>query len=320
MRISHGTRIKDINDTNGYGVATVNMIASLERLGHQVSQNDKQADVEIWFDQPHHWKFSKGAYKIGYHPWESTRLMEGWADIMNECDEIWTPSPLVAKWYAAHAGVTVPVYTYEHGIEKAWTPKERKVEDKIRFLHTGMEALRKGGTETMRAFRMAFPGRDDVSLTMKTINNGWNIPTVGRAEIFNKRLSLEELIQFYHDHHVLVYPSWGEGFGLTPLQAIATGMPAITVSNWAMYHEFLDPKLKISSRLVNSPWRKGLHPGKMFKPRFNDIVENMRYAADNYDEVHTRALSLTDQIRETYDWDKITDRVFSDLEKRLKNS
>src|SRR5690606_37888916 len=120
MRISHGTRIKSINATNGYGYATTNMIASLERLGYAVNQNDHTADVEIWSDQPHHWNFSPGPYKIGYHPWESTELLPGWAEIMNECDEIWTPSPVIADWYVRYAGIKVPVYVYEHGVDDIW--------------------------------------------------------------------------------------------------------------------------------------------------------------------------------------------------------
>jgi glycosyltransferase involved in cell wall biosynthesis len=318
MRISHGTRIADINDTNGYGYATVNMIASLQRLGYEVNQNDKKADVEIWFDQPQHWKFQKGVYKIGYHPWESTQLMDGWADIMNQCDEIWTPSALTAKWYKQYAGITVPVYVYEHGVADVWMPHERKVDGQVKFLHMGMEALRKGGSETMRAFRAAFPNRTDVELTMKTISPGMNLPTIGRTKVINRRMNLEELIQLYYDNHVFVYPSWGEGFGLSPLQAMATGMPTVAVSNWAPYHEYMDPNLKVSSLLVSSPWRRGLHPGRMFKPNFNSLVESLRFAEENYEDCQASAMARVDAIKARYDWDTITKEVFESLEKRLE--
>jgi hypothetical protein len=132
MKISFGTRIAsdDITGKNGYGYATQCMLASLNRLGYQVSDNDASADVEIWFDQPHHWNFSPGTYKIGYLPWESTKLMPGWAEIMNKCDEIWTPSPLIAKWFKED-GITVPIYVYEHGIDHIWQPVKREPEHTI---------------------------------------------------------------------------------------------------------------------------------------------------------------------------------------------
>lgn len=316
MKISHGTRIAAIGSWNGYGYATTNMLASLDRLGYETTQNDRTADVEIWFDQPHHWKFSDGPYKIGYHPWESTRLKKGWVDIMNQCDEIWTPSPIIAEWYRDD-GVTVPVYTYEHGVDKVWSPKKRKVEDEFKFLHVGLDAARKGGQEVMSAFREAFPTRTDVSLTMKMINSGFNLPKIGRINILNEKLTVEELVSVFHDHHAFVYPSYGEGFGLNPLQAMSTGMPTITVPAWAPYARFLDPNLNIDSKLLYSPWRRTHHPGKMFKPTYDDIIDKMRWAVDNYDEAHANAIDKVDEIQAAYDWDTITATTFGDLEKRL---
>lgn len=306
-----------MSKVNGYGYATENMIASLQRLGYHVEKNDASADVQIAFDQPHNWKFIDGIYRIGYHPWESTKLKPGWIDIMNQCDEIWTPSPLIAEWYRAD-GITVPVYVYEHGVDKIWTPKKRKVEDKFKFLHVGLEGARKGGTETMRAFRTAFPNRGDVELTMKTIQDGWKVDYIGRARILNKKLSITELVDLFHDHHAFVYPSYGEGFGLNPLQALATGMPVITVPDWAPYKEFLDPNLNIRSVLARTQWHHTHHPGKMFHPRFNDIVEHMRWVVENYDEAHTTAMQRTKEIAVHYDWDTLTAEAFGRLEKRLE--
>lgn len=319
MKISHGTRIiTDIAEHNGYGYATKGMLESLERLGYQVSRNDSSADVEIWFDQPHHWNFSKGTYKIGYHPWESTKLKEGWADIMNQCDEIWTPSALIADWYVKYAGIKVPVYVYEHGIEHIWTPKERVVEDKVKFLHVGAEATRKGGWSVVRLFRSAFPNRDDVELNMKMINSNWNqLSSVGKVRYLNKKYTFSQLQDLFYSNHVYVYPSWGEGFGLTPLQAMASGMPTICTAEWAPYKEFLDERLAVGSTLVKSSWEE-IHPGYMLRPNFDEIVDMMRFTADNYDDASGFAMSQTEGIHKKYDWDTITAKVFGDLEARLK--
>lgn len=315
MRISHGTRIKDINDTNGYGYATVNMINSLRRLGHIVEQNDLEAPVEIWFDQPQHWEWKKNQYKIGYHPWESTKLKDDWVDRMNQCDEIWTPSPIVADWYRAD-GVKPPVYVYEHGVDKVWTPKQREPEDVIKFLHVGGEAARKRADKTMQAFRNAFPDRTDVSLTMKMISPGWKISNIGRIQILNTKLEELELVNLFHENHVYLYPSYGEGFGLTPLQAISTGMPAVTVSEWAPYAEFLDDDLVIPAKLGGSLWPQ-IHPGKVWRPDFDAMVDIMRYSVDNYETLHARALARVPEIQKKYDWDSLTKDAFDALEKRL---
>lgn len=319
IKISHGTQFEKMSNVNGYGYATEGMLASLSRLGYEVNQNDPTADVEIWFDQPHHWKFSKGVYKIGYHPWESTQLREGWADVMNECDEIWTPSPLIADWYRRYAGITRPIYVYEHGVDKVWTPKKRQVEDKVKFLHVGLEALRKGGEDVMRAFRTAFEYDAPVEMNMKLISEGWNIPKIGRANIINRTLSLKDLIGLYHNTHVFVYPSWGEGFGLNPLQALSTGMPTITVPAWAPYSEFLDPRLSVSATLSRTPWEhRDVHPGLMFKPNFDELVDRMRYAAENFETLHLEHLAQVDALQARYDWDTLTKNTFDALCHRLQ--
>jgi glycosyltransferase involved in cell wall biosynthesis len=319
LKISLGTRFEGkMKDSNGYGYATKCMLESLDRLGYHVDVNDSSADVEIWFEQPHHWKFSTGPYRIGYHPWESTLLQDGWAEIMNSCNEVWTPSPLIAEWYTNYSGITVPVYVYQHGIEHSWEPYERKPQ-KLKFLHVGTEATRKGGWDCVPCFRRAFPQRGGKSLTLKMVNSNWNgIKSVNGINYLNKEMPFNELQDLFYHHDVYVYPSWGEGFGLTPLQAMATGMPTITLPGWAPYAQFLDPHLEVGHEMYKSPWQK-IHPGKMMKPNLDDVVRAMRYAADNYDEVSAFAMARAVEIHKAYDWDTITSQVFTDLKNRLSN-
>ena len=325
LKISHGTRFDSQSQSDGYGYATFNMLNSLQRLGYEVNPNDKNADVEIWFDQPHHWNFSPNTYKIGYFPWESTQLLPpskstdflDWKDILNKCDEVWTPSPLIADWLRLHMNINKPVYVYEHGVDPVWKKEPRKIFDKMKFLHVGAEAARKGGIDTMKAFRAAFPTQKDVELNMKIMSKGWNVGWINRVNIINERLSLDSLVKMFHDNHVYVYPSYGEGFGLTPLQAMRTGMPTITVPAWAPYARFLNPRLSVHASMIKSPWPQ-LHPGNVLKPDFTELVESLRYSYNHYDEVHTAAQAAVEEIAAHYDWDRLTQEAFENLEKRLE--
>lgn len=320
MRISLGTRVQNYDTTNGYGTATDGMISSLRRLGHEVSPNDPDAEVEIWFEQPHHIKWTNPEqFKISYHPWESTRLQKGWPEVMNTADEVWTPSPLIADWYTSFAGITKPVFVYEHGIDPLWQPVQREVDGKFKLLHVGADAARKGSREAMQAFRHAFPTNQNVELNLKMISSGWNIGQMPRINFLNQKLSIEQLLQLYHDNHVFVYPSWGEGFGLAPLQAMLTGMPTITVPAWAPYAKFLDESLTVGSHLDRSPW-PAIHPGNMLRPHVDDVVAAMRHAYTNYDEVQSTAHERTLEIAEHYSWDRITKETFDALEIRVRNS
>lgn len=331
MKISWGNHVTGgldfMSASNGYGYATERVVASLRRLGHEVESYSRDADIHFHFDQPHHLMVpKKDMFTVMYFPWESTNLIQkgqnlsggvDWLEKMNSVDEVWTPSPMIADWMQRYMGITRPIYVFEHGVDKIWTPKKRKVEGKFKFLHCGGEAARKGAVDTMKALRLAFPKNNDVELNMKIISEGWHVGKIHRVNILNKRFEIDELVNLYHENHAYVYPSYGEGFGLTPLQAMATGMPTITVPAWAPYRTLLNPKLSIDSGLVQTPW-PNLHPGKVLKPNMDDIVDAMRYAYENYDEVCDDAMKNVDEIVNYYDWDRLTKEAFEALGKRLQ--
>lgn len=315
VNLSNHIPIEKMSYKNGFGYAMEHIHKSLLDLGYEVGAEN--ADVQIWWDQPHWIEWTPGQYRIAYFPWESTELIEGWEEIVNTADEIWTPSPLIAEWFKTKMELVPPVFVYQHGIDDIWTPKKREVRDTIDFLHLGFESQRKLGPQTMQAFRRAFAARKDVTMTFKTHMPSMRIEYQGKLNVVNKKIDVTELVQMFHDHHVFAFVSGGEGFGFPPLQAMATGMPTIINDAWAPYPEFVDPDLAVSSKLVNSAWGK-LHPGQIFRPSMDELVDKMRYAADNYEQVSEFAMSQTSGIAEKYNWLNLTRDVFQALETRLK--
>ena len=323
MEISFVTALGNLTLTNGYGIAGYNVITSLQRLGHTVPFASPTAPVEIAFCQPDYSEWSNpDAYHIQYTPWESNELPPGWVEAFNDnCDEVWTPSPLIARWYK-EAGVEKPIFVYEHGIEKIWTPKRRRRGDKIKFLHVGEPAPRKGGQMAMETFREVFGDREDVHLTIKAWNRSdirvyKNGSIVGVPHRVYKNITTiydeitpEEMVTLFHSHDALVYPGWGEGFGLIPLQAMATGMPTICTGAWAPYEQYLDPSLNLDSTLVNSPWPH-IHTGKMFMPSKTDLADSMASVATNFEAHAGRAFRTAFKVREHYDWDRLTEEAFN---------
>lgn len=321
MDISFSTIPGNLNTTIGYGVAGFNMVRSLQKLGHRVPFADKTCKIELFFSQPDYWEWSNQfSYHIGYTPWESTQLMPGWLEEMNLAHEVWTTSEIVKRWYTA-AGVK-NVKVYPHGIDPEWTPKKRTVYDKMKFLHMGEPAPRKGGQMAFEAFRAAFGNNSDVELTIKAhrlnstrIYQGTSI--IGAVDdyknvrLVTQEMPQEQLISFVKQHHVMVYPSWGEGFGLIPFQAIATGMPTICTEKWAQYKDYLGP-LGIDSMLTDSPWPH-VHPGKMLKPSFDDLVDKYRYAYENFDALSEQFHAQAPKLHAEYNWEKLTEEAFAHL-------
>ncbi|WNN95402.1 glycosyltransferase [Streptomyces phage Watermoore] len=321
MDISFSTIPGNLNTTIGYGVAGFNMVRSLQKLGHRVPFADKNCPIEIFFSQPDYWEWSNQFnYHIGYTPWESTQLPPGWLEHMNLADEVWTTSEIIRRWYTA-AGVK-NVRVYPHGIDPIWTPKNRNIYEKMRFLHMGEPAPRKGGQMAVDAFRAAFGDNPDVELTVKAhrLNNARRIENgrilgpitdYSNVKLVTQELPEDHLVGFVKQFHCMVYPSWGEGFGLIPFQALATGMPTICTGKWAHYKDYLGP-LSLDSKLVDSPW-PGVHPGKMLEPSFDDLVEKYRFAYEHFDSLSNYFYIQAPKLHAEYNWEKLTEEAFAHL-------
>lgn len=326
MNIGFYTPKESRTTSIGYGTAAYHMISSLQSLGHTVKLDWKEAPVQISFCNPYNYRFNDGQYKIGYTPWESTTVPAPWLPRMNECDEVWATSQWVADVYRDN-GVKPPIYVYEHGIDPMWQPIERKPDGVVKFLHIGEPALRKGGQMALDAFREAFGDREDVHLTMKFYYQNhlraWNEEGFGRVldyknvTLIGDSISKDELIKLYGNNDVMVYPSYGEGFGFIPLQALATGMPCISTRDWAPYMNFLGP-LAIEGRWERSIW--SVHPGNVLYPSYPQLVKNMQHAAENIEHYHTMYYKQAPEIHREYNWLERTEKSWAHIVERFTDN
>jgi len=329
MIISYNTIEMNSRESNGYGYAGSHIVRSLNQLGFEVETNNPECNTQFWFSQPEYWNLNPDRYNIVYVPWESSKLPRGWVAAFNSASEVWTTSDICAEWYK-DAGITKPIHVFQHGIEPAWKPLKRRSVEPIKFLHIGEPAPRKGGQLVLDAFRMAFSDASNVHLTIKAYTHSairvyetggfpartrsivGNIHDLPNVSLIEEEYGFSRLIGLYHDHDVLVYPSWGEGFGFIPLQALATGMPTICTAGWAPYRKFLGP-LKLRSDYVDSPWQN-IHPGKMFQPDLDHLVSLMRMTVENFDHLSEYYYSKAPAVHEAYNWENLTRDAFAHLE------
>ncbi|QWT29911.1 glycosyltransferase [Streptomyces phage TunaTartare] len=329
MKISFHTVKDNLDTTRGYGVAGFRIVKSLQELGHKVPFDDASAPVQISFCPPQWYKFHKGQYRIGYTPWESTSLPHGWLKAMNDCDEVWATSEWVANVYEM-AGVKKPIHVYEHGLDKMWQPKKRTAGEVIKFLHLGEPALRKGGQMTVDAFREVFGDREDVHLTVKAYHQHflrvWHNGEVTTPErvynnvsVITEQLHKDELLQLHYDHHALIYPSYGEGFGFIPLQALGTGMPVASTGSWAPYNKYLT-EYSIGTRRDRSIW--ALHPGDVLYPDYSDVKNAFRRLSnrEELEYAHRVNYELAPVIHKEFDWVAKTEKAFEHIVSRFTES
>lgn len=327
MEISFYCSEGDLNLNGGYGIASYNVVRSLQKLGHKVPYNSSTAPVQFFFSMPSFYRdfIRPDQYKIHLLVWESTRFQEDWYDILPEVDEIWTASDW-CKQIVEDNGFKVS-NVYPHGIDPVWKPMRRKPYNKLVFLHDGEPAVRKGGQIAFDAFKAAFGDRDDVQLilkakrdsTVRKFDNSGRIVGVpdGNVRIITSTLEFDQVVSLYHQSHVLVSPSYGEGFGFPALQGLATGMPTIATAEWAQYKNYLGD-LGVASEYIDSPWPL-VHPGQVVRPIFDDLVDKYRYVADNYDTLAKQYFDQSFDVHDSYNWDENTKKSFENIGERISS-
>jgi glycosyltransferase involved in cell wall biosynthesis len=332
MNISYYTIWAGLNPAVGFGYAGQNIVKSLQELGHNVSYANPKSEVQINFTQPHHFKLHKGQYQIAYTPWESTSMRADWVERFNMCDEVWATSDWVAEVFKNN-GVTKPIKVYPHGIEDKWSPKKRvwKEGEVFKFLHVGEPSPRKSGQLVLDTFVKMFGNNPKYQLTIKChhthtlrvydSNNELRVPedVYSNVKVIKEEMAIEDLVMLHHRHHVLVYPTWGEGFGFIPLQALATGMPVISTYPWAHYEKYLGP-LKLNSKLTDETLPKAVgdpHIGQMYKPDEKHLEDLMYEAVLNFKAYSGYYFAQSTKIHEEYNWIQLTNKAFSDLSKKF---
>jgi len=310
----------------GFGNASWHMFKHLKKMGINSLVNSETANIGICFDQPQDYKFYSEQYTIGYTPWESTQPHMGWKDHANRCNEIWTTSTWNKQVF--ENAYDREVFVYLHGIDHKYSLKKRIYlgNQPFTFLHIGEPFDRKDGQLVLDTFVKLYGNNPNYHLIMKcTIFHKLKMPFHGgkfmegiyeNITIITDVISDEDLLSLYASAHCFVYPSWGEGFGFNPLQAMAMGIPTICTSGWAEYKNLIT--LPLESSLGPNPWGD-THTGEMFKPDSEQLSQHMMNVAENYNKYSDIAFKNSFEVHKEYDWDLVTRPAAGRLKKIQKS-
>lgn len=302
----------------GYGYAAVCTIRALQRKGLKVTYDSDTTKVHISFIQPEFYSGLYDQYRIGYTPWESTVVPDSWIPTMKSVNEMWTTSTFCKEVFESY-GINAEVVP--HGIDNEVYPIiDRSLADRFVFFHIGGPTERKGGQKVVDAFLKIFDNAKypDVYLLMKS--NGpsearWrkndvymgNVASHPKIQVITAALDEDGLSKLYGIGHCMVYPTNGEGFGLIPFQAIATGMPTIC-TNATACADYAPMSIPLDYKWVDGT---GVHLGQWAEPDFDDLCDKMLYAYESWETEKKRAMQSARIIQETQSWDHVSDKILS---------
>lgn len=279
---------------DGYGVASEKLVKELINVDVDVSRYYKDQKVGLLFHNPYSVLKMENPIKVIYTMFESTKIPNDWVDYLKSADKVLVPSRWcrdVFKKSGVDAEV-VPlgfdddVYTYHE--------RENKSENKkpFVFLHYNAFNIRKGFLELFKAFTQEFDPTEPVKLILKTTLDHPPIPILKdkypNIEVICEKYREAEMVELLNNSDCFVFPSRGEGFGLTPIECMATGMPAI-VPNAHGISEYFDKEcmyeVKIKEECPGIYQKyKGEDVGNMFVCDVDDLRKKMRYVYEHQKE------------------------------------
>ena len=341
MRVSlHTQQDMRANTHYGYGKSFLEIQKAFRNYTYNekrfiVEYNSPRSRVQMYYGpDPVEWAHHKGQYRIHMSQHESTMIVPHKVRAYTvDCEEVWTANPWGAQAMINSGVPEDRVHVYEHGIDPVlYYPFLRGKRDKIRFLHIDSSSPRKRSDLVEKAFNAIYPKyKGQIELTLKythaphlgkswfdedTLANSGNWLRPGTRHI-NETLSDKEMTSLINYHDVLVYPTEGEGFGMIPLEVMATGMPVISTHEWCSYSDYLiDEAIESEVKEPEISWG---YPriGNGVIANFDSIVAQMENAIQNIDQISKKYYDQAPKVLEEYSWQNKTNLFLDSVLDRL---
>lgn len=311
---------------DGYGYAAIKIAEAFKRLAFagSVARVVPLADATghptrpyvegtaVTLASPMWWPTVKGARPfIGYTMFEATRLPKEYLRVIERCAQMVIVPTAWNKAVFEESGVRVPVEVVPLGHDIAdYYPLERPRHESApyTFAWSGTPDFRKGWDVVYRAFRLAFGNREDVRLRL----HFRKLPDHARfgdanVEVVDGRLPLPAMRRFYQEADCFVFPSRGEGWGMPPREAAATGLPVITTAWSGLQQDIEQWALPLDVKELRPAafghWEPG-DVGEWAEPDIDHLVELMRLCVQNRDDAAAVGSRSAAWLAASTTWDR----------------
>jgi glycosyltransferase involved in cell wall biosynthesis len=309
-------------------------------------KKDIEYDTVLVHSTPEFWaKFREpGKTFVGYTIWETTKLHPHWIGYINAvADKVLVGCEWNVKVFK-ESGVTVPMGVVPHGldVEKYHNNKPYQIagmrEDAYVFYNVFQWTERKNPLALIKGYWYAFQNDENVALVLKTHRGNYeeaeknairdtikrlknNSPLDKYPPVYyvSEMLSESELLGLHARGNCYVSLDRGEGFGIGPFEAGATGNPII-VTGFGGVTEYAKPDTAV---LVNysltpvfgmpwSPWYRG--DQLWAEPDVLHAVQRMQWAYEHQDQAKALGEYLRTFIANNFTWEHIGKRIIKELE------
>jgi len=281
----------------GYGMIGSELYNSFVDVGAtMVSHTGFDWDVSVCVSPPRSILIGREKKRedIIFHTmFEAFPMPPEWPHVLNRAGLVWVPSQFVYDLFE-QSGVKTPMFKVGYAVNKdLYGFVEREIHDdkpfKVLAWGDGLMS-RKNLLHTMKTYMRA--NLPNATLEVKVTDGikpqgtiTWNGNVRDDITIHSEEWRRVDLIKWLQGGDVGIYLSGGEGYGLMPQEAMATGLPMIVANNTGM-KEYLTPQNALLVDCLSHEKCESMSAVfnmELFvtKPNYDQAIDHLRWAYNN---------------------------------------
>jgi glycosyltransferase involved in cell wall biosynthesis len=325
MKVVWGSLMQD-GEAGGYGRVGMRLARAIDEYVPDIELADRftlEYDWRILVAIPYNWAIGAQMQPdlIWHTMVECRPLPEAMIPLYNRARHIWVPSHFV-KDVIHESAPGVPVLVSGYGMDASRYPFIDREDEAMPghrgdrpfrfFVWTDTIPTRKGAVDAMWAFdKLQLP---DCEMVVKVSQDKIPLSTANeRIRFLHGTFPWHELLQVMGMCDVMVYPSRGEGFGLMPLECMATGMCTIVpkASGMAEYvrdeYNLVLPIIGEERVVTSSASYECDQYGH--KPDRNALVDMMLWCYNNQHEAYKIGRKASEYAHSEWTWERAAHRA-----------
>lgn len=302
---------------DGYGRLGRAFVKWLIHAGHDIYPfTINELEMPAWYQQarglnfdrmtvqlmpPHEMRHVPGR-SVGFSMHESTNLPDGWANHVNEKNQLLlVPSPWLIEVFE-NAGVEIPIEVVPGGIDPfecdIVTSKRNRP---FRFGCLADRGNRKSYDLAWTCFYRAFDYRNkDVELVIKCRPGslpGLNFTYSNDPRLILWRADVQHISDVYAQMDAYICPARCEGFGMSQRESAACGVPTV-VTRWSGTADDADEWAFPLDDFTLFDSRMDGCGGLWAQPSMDELCEKMVWLYEHQDEARQQALVKAQWLRD----------------------
>jgi len=331
--------IKSLDDVN-------HLIEEVYATGKKINPTAlkiEEADISVFFFPTISEQFVRGTV-IKWGIFETDTLPADYLNYLKRSNLVWVPSKWAKNVLIQHGFCKDQVNVVNEGVNpnifKPSCKPRRSSSDIFRFFACGKNETRKGFDELLHGFKMAFGNDGKTELHLKA-DYFWGglenteykncrlqqqINDLGLSNVTQVigDLSTNDMSDLYSYYDVMVFPSRAEGWGLPLIEALASGLPAIS-TYYSGHTEYLSSirenfvQLDHQIQSISCPeflkhWRAG---GNWAVTTPTEIAKKLIFIKNKFDLYQRKATIASNVIRENFSWEHAARQAVASLQSNM---